>query len=434
MSDRDQARLAKRLLKYVEESNKDDAIRKELITQRGQILVIDSKRFKDILKEIFPGIETPTLNKIWRDWSVYLNTQATTIKNKQRLKELVEVKKELLLKPTEHSFIIGAYDTIKKAKSGNGKLGQIIKEHYSRAKKKELELIGGKDNTSGTQLGHEEAGRGLPASAVKTLKAEAALARFGASDNPTFQKIIQETKNQLKVSIAHEQLITKDGKVRKKYIPILTWQKAVDNQTAKLSEEAAVDFLTNRLKKEVATLEGSTRLVDGVGQVLLGTVAPKKARVQGKRKKQINEKSKGSAKKKTRTKKSENIVRDTGIGAKSFIQKDRSKSRKKSLFSVMAMINQRLPETLEKNMRAPGLENRTGRFANSVRLTDVSQTEKGFPSFGYTYQKDPYQVFEVGKGRSPWATPERDPRLVIDRSIREVAAEMALGRFYTRRV
>ena len=181
-------------------------------------------------------------------------------------------------------------------------------------------------------------------------------------------------------------------------------------------------------------MEGSTPLVDGVGQVLLGTIAPKKSRVQGTRKKQINEKSKGSAKKKTRTKKSENVVRDTGIGAKSFIQKDRSKSRKKSLFSVMAMINQRLPETLEKNMRAPGLENRTGKFANSVRLTDVSQTVKGFPSFGYTYQKDPYQVFEVGKGRSPWATPERDPRLVIDRSIREVAAEMALGRFYTRRV
>ena len=100
----------------------------------------------------------------------------------------------------------------------------------------------------------------------------------------------------------------------------------------------------------------------------------------------------------------------------------------------MAMINQRLPETLEKNMRAPGLENRTGRFANSVKLTDVSQTAKGFPSFGYTYERDPYQVFEVGRGKSPWATPERDPRLVIDRSIREVAAEMALGRFYTRRV
>ena len=434
MANKDQARLAKRLLKYVEKSNEKEATRKELIRQRGQILVVDSKRFKDILKEIFPGIETATLNKIWKDWSAYLNTQAKNVKNKDRLKELVEVKKELLLKPTEHSFIIASYETIKKEKSGTQTLGRIVKQHYSRAKEEELKLIGGRDNIAGAQLGHEEAGRGLAASAVKTLKAEAALARFGASDNPTFQKIIRETKNQLKVSISHEQLITKDGKVRKKYIPILTWQKAVDNQKAKLSEEAAIEFLEGQLAKEVATLEGSTPLVDGVGQVLLGTVAPKKARVQGKRKKQISEKSKGSAKKKTRTKKSENVVRDTGIAAKSFIQKDRSKSQKKSLFSVMAMINQRLPETLEKNMRAPGLENRTGRFANSVKLTDVSQTAKGFPSFGYTYERDPYQVFEVGRGRSPWATPQRDHRLVIDRSIREVAAELALGRFYTRRV
>jgi hypothetical protein len=40
----------------------------------------------------------------------------------------------------------------------------------------------------------------------------------------------------------------------------------------------------------------------------------------------------------------------------------------------------------------------------------------------------------MGQGATPWATPERDPRNVIDRSIREIAAEMAIGRFFTRRV
>ena len=38
-------------------------------------------------------------------------------------------------------------------------------------------------------------------------------------------------------------------------------------------------------------------------------------------------------------------------------------------------------------MRNPRLENRTGTFANSVRLTEVLTTPQGFPSFGYTYQK-----------------------------------------------
>ena len=85
-------------------------------------------------------------------------------------------------------------------------------------------------------------------------------------------------------------------------------------------------------------------------------------------------------------------------------------------------------------MNPPALQNQTGRFAESVKLTDVTRTPKGMPSFGYTYQKNPYQRFEVGRGDPPWATPERDPRKLIEQSIREIAAQFAIGRFYTRRV
>ena len=108
-------------------------------------------------------------------------------------------------------------------------------------------------------------------------------------------------------------------------------------------------------------------------------------------------------------------------------------ARKRSNFNMLAMINQKLPATVKKNMGFPALENRTGRFANSVRLVDASQTPQGYPSFGYTYERNPYQVFETGS-RGNWASRERDPRRLIDTSIREVAAELALGRFYTRRV
>ncbi len=103
-----------------------------------------------------------------------------------------------------------------------------------------------------------------------------------------------------------------------------------------------------------------------------------------------------------------------------------------SPLALIKMINQKLPETVRKNMQEPALQSQTGRFAESVRVTDVIQTPKGYPSFGYTYQKNPYEVFELGKGRAPWATPERDPRQLIDKSIREIAADFAIGRFYTR--
>ena len=103
-----------------------------------------------------------------------------------------------------------------------------------------------------------------------------------------------------------------------------------------------------------------------------------------------------------------------------------------SLYTVMAMISEKLPQTVRKNMGAPRLENQTGTFANSVKMTDVIQTPQGYPSFGYTYAKEPYQVYETGSSGN-WTTPERDPRKLIDASIREIAAGFALGRFYTRR-
>ena len=108
-------------------------------------------------------------------------------------------------------------------------------------------------------------------------------------------------------------------------------------------------------------------------------------------------------------------------------------ARKRSNFNMLAMINRKLPATVQKNMGFPALENRTGRFAGSVKLVDASKTPQGYPSFGYTYERDPYQVFETGS-RGNWSSRERDPRRLIDSSIREIAAELALGRFYTRRV
>jgi hypothetical protein len=99
----------------------------------------------------------------------------------------------------------------------------------------------------------------------------------------------------------------------------------------------------------------------------------------------------------------------------------------------MSLINAKLPSTVRKNMGAPRLENQTGRFASSVRMVDATITPQGFPSLGYTYQKQPYGVFESTSG-SRFASIERDPRTLIDKSIREIAAELVTMRLYTRRV
>jgi hypothetical protein len=100
---------------------------------------------------------------------------------------------------------------------------------------------------------------------------------------------------------------------------------------------------------------------------------------------------------------------------------------------LLPIINSRLTETVAKNMNSPRLNFRTGRFAQSARVVNVEQTRQGLPSFVFDYERDPYDVFDRTLGRSPWNTPQRDPRALVDQSIREIVREMAIGRFFTRR-
>ena len=103
--------------------------------------------------------------------------------------------------------------------------------------------------------------------------------------------------------------------------------------------------------------------------------------------------------------------------------------------SLPSLINIKLGDTILGNMGLPGLVSQTGTFAGSARVTSAVAGPEGVPVIDYSYQKNPYEVFETGgRGRVPWATTARDPRTIIDKSIREIAAEMALGAFTTRRV
>ena len=99
---------------------------------------------------------------------------------------------------------------------------------------------------------------------------------------------------------------------------------------------------------------------------------------------------------------------------------------------LIASLNKALPEKIRENMNEPALQNRTGRFSNSVKVTDIATTKTGLPSIGYTYRRDPYEVFEASSG-SRFADSDRDPRKLIDKSIRDIASKLAIGRFFTRR-
>lgn len=141
---------------------------------------------------------------------------------------------------------------------------------------------------------------------------------------------------------------------------------------------------------------------------------------------------------KGRKKSNISISKNTGtVKHKVSTRKARTSSRKTAGTSpmnisfLMGMLNQKLPDAVAANMNSPRLNYQTGRFAESVKVTDIVRTPQGYPSIGYTYAKYPYQTFEPGFAQGDEL---RDPRKLIDRSIRDIAIEFAIGRFYTRRV
>lgn len=108
----------------------------------------------------------------------------------------------------------------------------------------------------------------------------------------------------------------------------------------------------------------------------------------------------------------------------------RKSGRNMSVLTLMNSINRKLPAQIKKNMGSPRLNWRTGRFAHSARVTNISKGHE----IRYSYMKNPYAVFEMGAlGSARLATPARDPRSIISLSIREIAATMTDQKFRTRR-
>lgn len=98
------------------------------------------------------------------------------------------------------------------------------------------------------------------------------------------------------------------------------------------------------------------------------------------------------------------------------------KGRFTSAASLQNIIQSQITETVKQNMGQGGsLENRTGRFAESVAITNITQSRQGTLTAFYSYMKYPYQTFERGFKQG---STRRDPRLLISKSIREIATKL----------
>ncbi len=182
---------------------------------------------------------------------------------------------------------------------------------------------------------------------------------------------------------------------------------------------------------DISRLRGSKNILERVGDQVTHVLDPKR---RGKPKLSVlkPKPSSGRVRKGKAVKKKSKSSSLTAIKLQSR-KKHKARASNVSLVNILGIINARLPEKVATNMRSPGLENRTGRFAGSARAVDINVTPQGYPSIGYTYMKNPYQVFETTSG-TRFSSSERDPRTLIGRSIREIALESGITRLFTRRV
>lgn len=125
------------------------------------------------------------------------------------------------------------------------------------------------------------------------------------------------------------------------------------------------------------------------------------------------------------TKKESGSAQLTKISAKQMITDPQL-----DLVSLTSFINTHLQDVISANMgdgsRRDVLNYRTGRFAASVKVERMSKSREGMITAFYSYMKNPYATFSDG-GEQQFPK-SRDPKTLISKSIREIAAEKVANR------
>jgi hypothetical protein len=101
-----------------------------------------------------------------------------------------------------------------------------------------------------------------------------------------------------------------------------------------------------------------------------------------------------------------------------------------SLVDLQSLLDANLVEQVKQNMgtgsRRDILNLRTGRFAESVKVERLSESRAGMITAFYTYMRNPYGTFsDGGKQQYPKT---RDPKLLISKSIRQIAQSRVQNR------
>lgn len=344
------------------------------------------------------------------------------------------------------SFIVGSFRSLRTLK--NKIVNMVLEEETEeirkivRSKVQRGHGVEGGDAVSTVQIAEAAgfaASEGIDLSKTKGLE-DYLEEQFTTYDIPNIDRQIEIVQN---ILVEYQSFISASGKLTGSYIPIVSFQDwfsnvGIDSRTERLILQVVREFFETQITAEqLVNMEGSKSIKDKIESHFVEQLT--KDLKLAKTTKRVKKTTSSDNKKKKAPSKS-NKRRLSGVNktgprsSAAFATPRKAKSKTKgntvTLPKLLGILNQRLPTVVAKNMGDPRLNYRTGRFANSVRAVGVNRTQGGFPSIAYTYQLNPYQTFEQGFAQG---SPDRDPRKLIDLSIREIAAQFAVGRLYTRR-
>lgn len=339
---------------------------------------------------------------------------------------------------------------------------RVLYEHVSERKQKDFTPGGTAFQNAQEYLDKGHGGQGLAVSTTQSAIALGAIQEtFGVSDEAIDRYLEDVISNNLlpikitgeeasiiqKIRVAYKQIVdtnTGTGLIAD-YVAAVELEFFADNTLASEAEKNVKKLFRNQigpaLLKELVDTPGSSTLREKVNKAILVDAFIKQLNTGDVTIKVSPKLLKGGNKsignftvlgKKDKTKIAIGKEKPTRLPRKR--KRGSTSSSAVNLKTLIPLINKVLPQTIIGNMGFPALENRTGRFARSAQVVDITRTAKGYPSIAYTYQRNPYQVFEYPGGDPNRATTDRDPRKIIDQSIREIATGLMRSRFYTRRV
>ena len=294
-------------------------------------------------------------------------------------------------------------------------------------------------------------GHGVRGTAVSQIGIAKSMNKMGSSfGNQASQKLLLENldaymmKGSISLEQANElrslttdysQIVTTKGALKVQYFSIIDFQHGKENVGVdSAAEKALVKVFREYIKylaPQIVNAHGSSSLTEKIEKVLVDAIAgkPSKGKKVTRRKKNISKSSSGKSRAaQPRNAKGQFIKRAAPTAIKK--AKGTAKGVSASPLALIVALNKGLHQAVRGNMGSPRLNNVSSRFSDSVEVTNIITPTRGFPIVDYTYMLYPYQTFEVGWARG---STQRDPRPLIDMSIREVATTVAFNKFHTRR-